>query len=653
AAIWLDEVGIAPARFARIGAADNFWAMGDTGPCGPCSEIFYDHGPEIPGGPPGSVDADGDRFVEIWNLVFMQYNRDGDGSLTDLPKPSVDTGMGLERLAAVMAGTHDNYATDLFQGLMAAAAAAVGCANDGNPSLRVIADHIRSSAFLIADGVLPANEGRGYVLRRIMRRALRHGHKLGAQAAFFYKLVAPLVEEMGQAYPELAAAAPHVEKVIAQEEARFADTLNQGMALLEDAIAGLSGATLDGATVFKLYDTYGFPADLTADVARERGLRVDQAGFDRAMAGQRERARAAGRFKVDYAKSVPVSGSTEFTGYAATEGAGRVLALLRDGAPVDRIGAGEAAVVVLDATPFYAESGGQVGDTGLLEGRGALFEVADTQKADGRFLHIGHVQAGELAVGDALHARADAARRRAIELNHSATHLVHAALREVLGTHVGQKGSLVAPDRLRFDFSHYEAVPADLLGEIEYRVNEQIRADIAGEFYEKSYDEAIAEGALAFFGEKYGDRVRVVRYGDYSVELCGGTHVARSGEIGLFKFSEERGVAAGVRRIEAVTGNGALDWVRGQNERLQRLSAQLKAAPAEAEAKLEKTLERLAELERQLGQLGARLASTRSDELAAQAADIGGVRVLAARLDAADRKALRETMDTLKIRLVT
>ena len=654
AAIWLDEIGVSPDRFSRIGAADNFWSMGDTGPCGPCSEIFYDHGAHIPGGPPGTPEEDGDRYVEIWNLVFMQYNRQADGSMEDLPKPSVDTGMGLERIAAVLQGTHDNYGIDLFRTLMAATAEAVGCELDDperQASLKVVADHIRATAFLIADGVLPANEGRGYVLRRIMRRAIRHGHKLGATDAFFHKLVAPLTNEMGEAFPELAAARAHVEKVVAQEESRFAETLAQGMTILDNAIADMSGKTLDGETVFKLYDTYGFPVDLTADVARERGLRVDQEGFDREMAAQRERARAASRFSVDYTQAVDVTGTTRFTGYGAVEDAGQVIGLLRDGQPVDRLAEGEEGVVILDVTPFYGESGGQVGDAGLLESAGALFEVVDTQKADGKHLHVGRVSGGELAMGETVHARVDADRRAAIELNHTSTHLVHAALREILGTHVRQKGSLVAPDRLRFDFAHYEPVTPDLLADIESRVNQQIRADIEGEFFETTYDDAIARGALAFFGEKYGDRVRVVRFSDDSMELCGGTHVNRSGEIGLFRFSEERGVAAGVRRIEAQTGGSAIQRIRDQDSRLERIAAALKTQPAEVEDRLDKTLDRLAKLEKQVEQLGAQVASAKGGDLAGKAVDVDGVQVLAERLDGADRKTLRDTLDALKNKL--
>jgi alanyl-tRNA synthetase len=656
--IWLKKIGFDERRFSRIGARDNFWSMGDTGPCGPCSEIFYDHGPEVPGGPPGTSEEDGTRFVEIWNLVFMQYNRTAEGVLEDLPRPSVDTGMGLERLAAVIQGTHDNYEIDLFQNLIRAAAdlvsgpqSPVSSPRPSTPSLKVIADHIRAVAFLIVDGVQPANEGRGYVLRRIVRRAVRHGHKLGARGPFFHKLVAPLVEEMGEAYPELRDAADHAERVIKQEELRFAETLAQGMRLLEDAFADLGGDTLPGEVVFKLYDTYGFPADLTADVARERGLKVDQEGFQHEMAAQRERARAASRFDVDYTDELPLQGETRFTGYAATADEGRIAGLLRDGEPVERLSEGEAGVVVLNVTPFYAEAGGQVGDTGVLVAEGGRFTVEDTRKADGQHLHIGRVESGEIGDGERVEAHVDALRRIAIELNHTGTHLVHAALREILGKHVRQKGSLVAPDRLRFDFAHYETVPPDLLAEIERRVNEQIRADTEGEFYYRPYDDAIAEGALAFFGEKYGDIVRVVRFGDWSVELCGGTHVARSGEIGLFKLTEERGVAAGVRRIEAVTGETALTGVQAGQARMNRFAERLKAAPVEIEAKLDKLIERNAALEKQLAQLGRKMASAQGSDLASRATQVAGVPVLAECLEGADRKTLRDTVDQLKNKL--
>ncbi len=655
AAIWLNDIGVSETRFSRIGAKDNFWSMGDTGPCGPCSEIFFDHGAHIQGGPPGTPEEDGDRYVEIWNLVFMQYDRQSDGEMRDLPKPSVDTGMGLERVAAVLQGTYDNYDIDLFQALIAAAERAVGL--NGAPdearmaSLKVIADHIRATAFLITDGIMPSNEGRGYVLRRIMRRAIRHGHKLGASGAFFHRLVAPLVEQMGEAFPELAESQAQIERVVEQEEQRFADTLAQGMRILEDAIDALDGSEIPGATVFKLYDTYGFPVDLTNDVARERGLTLDTMGFDAQMNAQRERARAASQFGADYKARVDVAEATEFTGYTDTTADVRIVALLQGEAPVERLTQGEAGVVVLDTTPFYAESGGQVGDTGAIVGDGYLFQVSDTQKQNGVFLHFGRVEQGELTAGATAHAEIDSDRRQAIELNHTATHLLHAALRETLGHHVRQKGSLVAPERLRFDFAHFEPVTSDALADIEAQVNAKVRADIEGQFYTRSYDEAIAEGALAFFGEKYGDVVRIVRFGDYSMELCGGTHVARSGEIGLLKLTEERGVAAGVRRIEATTGHHALAWVQDAAAREMRVAQRLKATPAELEDKLERVLERVAALEKQLEQFSQKLAASQGDDLVERARDIGGAQVIVQRMDGVERKALRETVDALKNKL--
>lgn len=655
AEIWLDDIGVSADRFSRIGAKDNFWQMGDTGPCGPCSEIFYDHGPDVPGGPPGTPEEDGDRFVEIWNLVFMQYDRQTDGELQPLPSPSIDTGMGLERVAAVLQGTYDNYGIDVFQTLIRVAADAVGVdADAGNErlaSLKVVADHIRATAFLITDGVMPANEGRGYVLRRIMRRAIRHGHKLGATDAFFYKLVAPLVELMGEAFPELADSRAQIERVVEQEEQRFAITLAQGMRILEDAVEQLESDEIPGETVFKLYDTYGFPVDLTNDVARERGLTLDTRGFDAEMQAQRERARAASQFGADYTARVDLSEATEFLGYTETEASARVVALVQNEAPVDTLPAGEEGVLVLDRTPFYGESGGQIGDTGVISGRGLRFEVSDTRRQNGMFLHFGRVVEGTFESGAAVSARVDAARRHATELNHTATHLLHAALRETLGSHVRQKGSLVAPERLRFDFAHYEPVPADVLADIEAQVNARVRENITGEFYLRSYDDAIAEGALAFFGEKYGEEVRVVRFGDYSVELCGGTHAPASGALGLVKLTDERGVAAGVRRVEAVTGAEALVRVQGLAAREQRVAARLKAAPAELEDKLDRTLERVAALERELDAANQKLAASQGDDLADSAREIGGARVVVRRMDGADRKVLRDTVDSLKNRL--
>ncbi|MDH5263086.1 MAG: alanine--tRNA ligase, partial [Gammaproteobacteria bacterium] len=552
--IWLKEMKIDPKRFSRLGAKDNFWAMGDTGPCGPCSEIFYDHGANVPGGPPGSPDDDGDRYVEIWNLVFMQFDRAADGSMKPLPKPSVDTGMGLERVSAVMQGVHSNYQIDLFANLIKATARILDVKNDRSSSLNVIVDHIRACSFLIVDGVLPGNEGRGYVLRRIIRRAIRHGKKLGTDELFFHKLVAPLVKEMGDAYPELIAAKAHVEKVLKKEEERFAETLDQGMEMLDAAIANLKGKRIPGEVIFKLYDTYGFPVDLTADIARERGLSIDEKGFESAMDQQRDRARAASKFGAAAGDTLKTDAETEFLGYDGTDGSSEIVSLYKDGKAVEVLSAGEAGAVVLSATPFYAESGGQIGDTGILVSDGKLFAVDDTQKSGKANVHFGSVEQGELRIGDGLVAVVDADRRQAIRLNHTATHLMHAALRQVLGDHVTQKGSLVAPDRLRFDFSHYEGVSKEQLQTIEDLVNDEIRKNNASDTDLMSYDDAITSGAMALFGEKYGDKVRVLRLGDFSVELCGGTHVDRTGDIGVFKITSEGGVASGVRRIEAVTG---------------------------------------------------------------------------------------------------
>ena len=568
--IWLNDIGISPLRFSRLGAESNFWAMGDTGPCGPCSEIFYDHGPEVPGGPPGSADEDGDRYVEIWNLVFMQYERGADGSMRPLPRPSVDTGMGLERISAVMQGVHSNYDIDLFKNLIRAAGKLAGTSVFTSSSLRVIADHIRASAFLIVDGVSPSNEGRGYVLRRIIRRAVRHGYKLGIQQPFFYKLVAVLEAEMGEAYPELTRGKAHAERVLRREEERFAETLANGMVLLESAIRALRGAkTIDGDTVFKLYDTYGFPVDLTGDIARERGLAIDLAGFEAAMEEQRRRSQEASKFGAEQRTATTVDSRTLFQGYERLKASGRVVALLKDGAAVEALTAGERGEVVLDRTPFYAESGGQVGDTGELTAVGTLFVVTDTQKRGGAHAHLGILKSGTIRLGEELEAQVDGARRQATALNHSATHLLHAALRKVLGTHVQQKGSLVAPDRLRFDFAHSQPVTAQELTEIERLVNAQIRANAASETRVMDYEGAVAAGAIALFGEKYDKDVRVLRMGDFSMELCGGTHVQRAGEIGLFKIVSESGVASGVRRIEALSGEGALQYVEQNDALLQ------------------------------------------------------------------------------------
>ena len=654
AAIWLDEVGVDPARFSRISGDDNFWSMGDTGPCGPCTEIFYDHGPEIPGGPPGTPEEDGDRYVEIWNLVFMQYDRQADGTMLDLPKPSVDTGMGLERLAAVLQGVHSNYDIDLFRHLMEAAAEATGTTYDPADShQKVLADHIRSSAFLIVDGVLPSNEGRGYVLRRIIRRAIRHGFHMGVNEPFFHRLVAPLVTEMGAAYPELAERAERVTELLRKEEERFAETIEQGMKHLEEAFARSEGGQLDGETVFRLYDTYGFPADLTADIARERGVAVDMAGFEKAMEAQRARARAAGHFSVDYHEGIHVDEETEFLGYDRLQDEGRIVALFRGSEPVEALEAGEEGAVVLDRTPFYAESGGQVGDTGVLRGGDGHFEVIDTQKKGHAHVHLGHLKLGRLAVGERLRAEVVGERRADTAHNHSATHLLHAALRHVLGDHVQQKGSLVDPDRLRFDFAHESPMTPDQKAEVERLVNHHIRANTPVETTVTSMEEARAMGAVALFGEKYGDTVRVLAMGEdhFSMELCGGTHVARTGEIGLFKVVEEGGVAAGVRRIEAVTGRAAFERLESAELTVERLAERLKTDRDGVEERVEQLQERLRRAEKENERLQAKLASSRGSDLADQAREVAGVTLLAARLDGADAKALRTTMDQLKNKL--
>ncbi|MGB5625914.1 MAG: alanine--tRNA ligase, partial [Woeseiaceae bacterium] len=598
--IWLTEMKIDPERFSRLGEKDNFWAMGDTGPCGPCSEIFFDHGPGVAGGPPGSPDEDGDRYVEVWNLVFMQFDRSAGGDLRSLPKPSVDTGMGLERMAAVMQQVHSNYKIDLFEHIIQAAADVLGVKNDGSSSLNVIADHIRACSFLIVDGVLPGNEGRGYVLRRIIRRAIRHGKKLGTDDLFFFKLVAPLVEEMGGAYPELVKAQAHVEKVLQKEERRFAETLDQGMEILESAIAELDGNQIPGDVVFKLYDTYGFPVDLTADIARERNLMVDDEGFEKAMGQQRDRARAASKFGAADGGALKTDVESEFLGYDGTEGASKIVSLYQDGEAVNTLSEGDSGAVILSSTPFYAESGGQVGDTGILVESGKLFRVDDTQKSGKANVHFGSVEQGELKVGNTMDAVVDAERRQEIRLNHSATHLMHAALRRVLGDHVTQKGSLVAPDKLRFDFSHYESVTGEQLQEIEGLVNAEIRKNIAADTNLMSYDDAIESGAMALFGEKYGDKVRVLRLGDFSVELCGGTHVDRTGDIGVFKIVSESGVASGVRRIEAVTGKGAMAWIDANQRSLNELAGLLRSQPDQAPSKVEQLLKRTKDLEKEL-----------------------------------------------------
>ncbi|MEY2701192.1 MAG: alanine--tRNA ligase [Pseudomonadota bacterium] len=650
--IWLEEIGVDPARLTRIAGSDNFWSMGDTGPCGPCSEIFFDHGPEIAGGPPGSPDQDGDRYIEIWNLVFMQYERSADGVLTPLPQPSVDTGMGLERIAAVMQRVHSNYEIDLFQHLLRAVAAIAGIADEGQASLRVVADHIRSCAFLITDGVVPSNEGRGYVLRRIVRRAIRHGYKLGIRDVFFYRLVQPLVEQMGDAYPELKQAQSVVEQVLRKEEERFAETLEQGMRILEAAIRQLDGRTIPGETAFLLYDTYGFPLDLTADVAREQGYTVDQAGFDIAMDEQRRRARAASHFSVDYTQDIQIDADCQFVGYEHLEADTTVLALFRDGIEVDVLKAGESGMVVLDETPFYAESGGQAGDAGYLRADSASYRVHDTQKQGGHLiLHHGAVEQGQLSRGMRLHAEVSAGQRTQTALNHTATHLLHAALRQHLGEHVGQKGSLVNAERLRFDFSHFEPMTQEQLLLVEKQVNAQIRANVEVLADVMAKDDALQLGAMALFGEKYGDEVRVLRVGGFSTELCGGTHARRSGDIGFFRIVGETGVAAGVRRIEAVTGAGAMEWVIQGEQALQRMAERLKTARDGVEGRIDQLIERGRTLEKEIERLRGKLASAAGSDLAASAVDVEGIRVLAAQVDDVDPKALRDMVDQLKNKL--
>ncbi|MEJ2424868.1 MAG: alanine--tRNA ligase [Candidatus Thiodiazotropha sp.] len=660
AQIWLQEIGVDETRFTRIGdkpggkrfESDNFWSMGDTGPCGPCSEIFYDHGEAIWGGPPGTPEEDGDRYIEIWNLVFMQYNRDADGNMTPLPKPSVDTGMGLERLAAVLQHVHNNYEIDLFAHLIKAAAKLTDCSNLEEKSLRVIADHIRSCAFLIVDGVLPSNEGRGYVLRRIIRRAVRHGYMLGVQEAFFYKLVEPLCREMGDFYPELMKQRGQVEKVLRLEEERFAQTLEQGMKILEEAIQELKDDVIPGETVFKLYDTYGFPKDLTADIARERALSIDEVGFEKAMAEQRRRGQEASNFTLSDAVDLALEQETRFLGYETLEDEAVVVALMKGDESVEHLEAGDEGMVFLDHTPFYAESGGQVGDLGTLEGAGVLFEVNDTRKyTGGVFAHIGKLEEGALKLGDKVNAQVNAYTRQATALNHSATHLLHAALRTVLGEHVAQKGSLVDAERLRFDFSHFEPITREQLQTIEQMVNEQIRHNHPVETRIMSLDQAKQTGAMALFGEKYADEVRVLRMGDFSTELCGGTHVNAVGDIGLFKITGETGIAAGVRRVEAVTGQRAIEWIEADEERLQTVAELIKTGREDVESKLEQLLERNRRLEKELDQLKSKLASAAGSDLASQAVSLGEVKVLAANLEGADPKSLRDTLDQLKNKL--
>jgi alanyl-tRNA synthetase len=651
--IWTEEIGIDPTRCTRMGEASNFWSMGETGPCGPCTEIFYDHGADVPGGPPGSPEEDGDRYVEIWNLVFMQYDRSSDGVLIPLPKPSVDTGMGLERVAAVMQGVHSNYDIDLFKALIRAAAEITGTEDLESSSLRVIADHIRACTFLIIDGVVPSNEGRGYVLRRIIRRAIRHGYKLGQTKPFFHQLVPTLVREMGGYFTELVSGEERASQVLAQEEIRFAETLATGMALLDAEAAKLTSSEIPGATVFRLYDTYGFPPDLTADVARERGLSIDQAGFDAAMAAQRTRAQAASKFSAGVRDSVTIPGKTTFSGYDGVEGSGRIAALIFDGALVDSMGPGQEGQVVLDHTPFYAESGGQIGDSGTLISAAARFLVRDTRKIGGSFAHVGVLESGELRVGDELQAKVDAGRRTAIALNHSATHLLHAALRQVLGKHVLQKGSLVAADRLRFDFSHTQPVTHAELQAIEQLVNETIRRNEPAETRVMALEEAVAAGAMSLFGEKYESDVRVLSIGDFSMELCGGTHVARAGDIGLFKIISESGVAAGVRRIEALTGQAAYDHVVRTDQVLRDVASLLRGSREDVDEKVRELAERARRLEKEVQQLKAKLASGQGGDLSSQAKDVGGVKVLASQVPDADARSLRDTVDELRNKLGT
>ncbi|MBH0021875.1 alanine--tRNA ligase [Pseudoalteromonas sp. SWXJ133] len=644
---WANEIGLPEDRIIRIATSDNFWSMGDTGPCGPCSEIFYDHGEHIWGGPPGSPEEDGDRFIEIWNLVFMQYNRQSDGTMLPLPKQSVDTGMGLERISAILQGVHSNYEIDLFQGLIAAAASVTNAQDMDDKSLRVVADHIRSCAFLISDGVMPSNEGRGYVLRRIIRRAVRHGNKLGAQGSFFYKLVAALIEQMGQAYPELAKQQEIIEKVLRIEEEQFGKTLERGLAILEESLSDLKGDIIPGDLVFKLYDTYGFPADLTADVARERQMTIDHQGFEECMAVQRKTAQQAGKFGADYNDQLKSDKHTDFKGYDSTHYSATVIEIFAGGEAVQLLEDGQQGIVVLDRTPFYAESGGQTGDTGTITVAGGEFNVTNTTKLGNAFAHHGTVQ-GRIGVNDKVDATIDDTRRDCIKKNHTATHILHEALRQLLGDHVGQKGSLVQPDRLRFDFSHFEAVTKDELREIERVVNDEIRRNFALNTELMAIDDAKAKGAMALFGEKYDDEVRVVTIGDYSIELCGGTHVERAGDIGLFKIVSESGIAAGVRRIEAVTGADAVAYVSEQEQQLSDVAALVKGDSASVLEKVTALLEKSKGLEKQIAQLSDKLASAAGASLLDSIVEINGVKLLVANVEGTESKALRGMVDDLK-----
>ncbi len=651
--IWLNELKISPQRFSKIGAKDNFWSMGDTGPCGPCTEIFYDHGEDVPGGPPGTADEDGDRYIEIWNLVFMQYNRDKSGKMTELPHPSVDTGMGMERLAAILQGVHNNYEIDLFQHIIKTIADMADCKDLENKSLRVIADHIRACSFLIVDGIIPSNEGRGYVLRRIIRRAIRHGHKLGLREPFFYKIVDVLCQEMGEAYPELVNAKDQVKKVLKQEEERFAETLDQGMHILEQVIAQLKDKIIPGETVFKLYDTYGFPVDLTADVAREHQLEIDRVSYELAMEKQRERARASSSFDIDYNSDIELEGQTEFLGYEQLKNNhGKVINLIVDGELCDSVSASnDNVMIILDSTPFYAESGGQIGDTGTIKTADAEFNVIDTQKNCDVFVHIGHLIKGTLNLGDSVETQVAALKRTNIACNHSATHLLHAALRQVLGEHVGQKGSLVDSEKLRFDFSHFEAIDTAQLNAVETLVNQQIRNNHIVETQLMNIDEVKESGAMALFGEKYSEQVRVLSMSDFSVELCGGIHVQRTGDIGLLKITSEAGVAAGVRRIEAVTGQGALSYIEQIEQQVDQSAVLLKANRETLTNKISALLERSRKLEKELDQMKSQVASAQGNELTDNAVEINGIKVLAAKLEGVDAKGLRDTMDQLKTKL--
>lgn len=651
AAIWLDELKIDPKRFSRCGDADNFWSMGDTGPCGPCTEIFYDHGEEVAGGPPGTPEQEGDRYVEIWNLVFMQYDRSAAGEMMLLPKPAVDTGMGLERITAVMQGVHSNYETDLFQPLMRATSALTDGSSHSDTSLKVIADHIRSCAFLIMDGVTPSNEGRGYVLRRIIRRAVRHGAKLAIQEPFFYRLVQPLIAIMGSAYPELIKAEDRIVAALLREEEQFAKTLAQGLTILQQDLVQLDTRVIPGETIFELYDTYGFPIDLTADVAREQGFKLDMVGFEKAMAQQRARSQAASQFDVDQSRRVKVDAQTEFSGYESLSHNARVQALLREAETVETLQAGDQGAVVLERTPFYAEAGGQVGDSGKLIFADGEFVVQDTQKSGQAYVHYGRLASGALHVGDTVEAQVDMVRRTATMLNHTATHLLHAALRQILGEHVLQKGSLVAPDRLRFDFTHYEAVTAEQLVDIEDLVNAQIRANYAAETDVMSPEAARQAGALALFGEKYGEKVRVLSLGDFSRELCGGTHVARTGDIGFFKITASSGIAAGTRRIEAVTGGAAIKWQQDVEKHLANVAHLLKTEPQQVEEKIRQLLASQRKLEKDLVAVKASVVGDVTAKLVEKAQKINGVSWLVAEVRDADMKSLRHSFDQLKNKL--